>query len=313
MPKVNRTPPSTPQPEVKRASSNPNIPVSPNAPEFSNVSHRTKRLRSEASPVNELMEFKEEIMAMLTKWNANQAATLESFMSKITLELAELKSLHEKVQQIKTEIDDSASLMNNKYEEIKTRMAKLESERSEQGKYISQLEKHIQDMHENHRSSTIEIRNISPKEKEDVGDLSKIVTDMSKTLKVQVKPEDIRDIYRVQSNQSTSKPIVVEFQSVVQKENILRAIREFNKGKPVAEKINSKHINLPGERTSIYVADRLPSSLRKLFYEARKFASVNEFQFCWTKNGKIFLRKKEGEKPVLIRSETCFHDILHAQ
>lgn len=311
MPKVNRTPPSTPTIELLRVSSNSSIVASPSECEFINTQKRSTRPCVDFSPNSELEEFKEEIRAMLTKWNTNQETILQNFMSKITMELVELKAQNDELQNIKTEIEDSAKLMNAKYEEIRTSVGRLEGERSEQRKYIDHLEKQIKDFQENHRPAVIELRNISPKPNENASDLTEIVVGVCRSLEVQVKPEEIRDIYRVQNSQGPSKQIIAEFQSVTLKNAILRAVRDFNKGKPPSEKLNSEHSGLTGERTPIYIADRLPAAARKLFFDARKFAKSNGCQYCWTANGKIFIRKKEGEKPVLILSESSFQNILH--
>lgn len=316
MPKVNRTPPSTPTFELQRTSTNPDIPFVPLDTEFvtsGRGSSKSKRSRPESSPKNELRELKEEIRAMLTKWNVDQEANIKNFTAKITRELTELKLQNEKLQNIRLEIEESASLLNEKYEEIKTRVIKLECERSEQRKHIDNLEKQLQDMQENRRSAVIELRNIPPKEKENGHDLVKVVTDVCKSLQVTVEQTQIRDIYRVQGKQGPTKQIIAEFHSVTMKNSILVAARNFNKGKHIAEKLNSGHIGLTGERVPIYIADRLPARSRQLFYEARKFAKNMEFQYCWTANGKIFLRKKEGEKPIRVHSEKCFLDLQHTQ
>lgn len=312
MPKLNRTPPSTPIIESQRASSSPNITVTSMDAEFVNLTQRSKRPRSETSPSNELSDFKEEIRAMLTKWNSDQETNLKNFTAKITMELAELKLQNEKLQTIRSEIEESAGLMNVKYEEIKTRMTKLECERSDQRKHIDSLERQIQDMQENSRSAVIELRNVPSKKQENGNDLVNMVVDVCKPLQVTVEPSQIRDIYRVQGKQGPTKQIVAEFHSVTIKNNILQAARDFNKGKINKEKINSGHIGFVGECVPIYIADRLPARSRQLFYEARKFAKSKEFQYCWSANGKIFLRKKEGDKSIRIHSEKCFLD-LHTQ
>lgn len=165
-------------------------------------------------------------------------------------------------------------------------------------------------MQENRRSAVIELRNVPSKEKENNNDLIEIVSNVCKSLQVNLEPTQIRDIYRVQNRQGPSKQVVAELHSVMIKNNILQAVRDFNKGKPTTEKLNTGHIGLRGESVPIYITDRLPASSRQLFYEARKFAKTNEFQYCWSSGGKIFLRKKEGEKSIRIYSDKCFHTIL---
>lgn len=313
MPKLKRTPPSTPQIEVQRCHSNPNIPETANEPEFINFTKRMKRPRSESTPSSELSEFKEEIREMLAKWNGNQESTLKKIMSKITAELSEIKAQNEEIKRIKAEIEESASLMSIKYEEMKSRMVKLETERSEQHLYINQLEKKIQDVQECQRSSTIELRNIPIKKEETYEDLIKIISDTGNALNIQVEQAEVRDVYRMQSKQGPTNQIIFELCSVTKKHKMLQAARQFNKGKSNGLKLNSALIGLPGESAPVYISDRLPFSSRQLFHQARKFAKSHNFSFCWISYGKIFLRKKEGDKPVRIISEKTLTELLEKQ
>ncbi|KAJ8737596.1 hypothetical protein PYW08_000191 [Mythimna loreyi] len=312
---VKRTPPSTPKIEVQRASSNPNITDKTRDADLFNITQRSKRPRSESSNsnANELENFKTEIREMLTEWKSDQDASLKTFMSKITHELSELKLQNEKLQDIKIEIQESASLINEKYEEVKLRLDKLENERSEHRKYINKLEMQLKDIQESRRSAVIELRNIAHTEKEDNSHLIKTFVGACTALEVPVDQTEIRDIYRLQGKHGPSKQIIVELHSVTKKNNILSALREFNKGKANTEKLNSGHIGLTGERFPIYIADRPPASIRQLFYETRKFSKSQGYQFCWLANDKIFLRKREGEKSVRIESTQCFNKLQYVE
>lgn len=310
---LKRAPPSTPKIEVQRASSNPNITDKTRDAELLNITQRSKRPRSESSNANDLEDFKTEIREMLTKWKSDQDASLKTFMFKITQELSELKLQNEKLQNVKIEMQESASLINEKYEEVKSRLDKLENERSEHRKYINKLEIQLKDIQESRRSAVIELRNIAPTEKEDNSHLIKTFVGACTALEVPVEQSEIRDIYRLQGKQGPSKQIIVELHSVTKKNNILSALRDFNKGKSNTEKLNSGHLGLTGERFPIYIADRPPASVRQLFYEARKFSKSHGYQYCWLSNDKIFLRKKEGEKSMRIESTQCFNKILHVE
>uniref|UniRef100_A0A2H1W117 SFRICE_025839 n=1 Tax=Spodoptera frugiperda TaxID=7108 RepID=A0A2H1W117_SPOFR len=83
---------------------------------------------------------------------------------------------------------------------------------------------------------------------------------------------------------------------------LITSVRDFNKTHPNDDRLNTKCIGLPGDRRPVYVAEYLPATSRKLFYEAREFAKQKGYKFCWTANGNIFLRKTEGVKQVLVKS-----------
>lgn len=66
---------------------------------------------------------------------------------------------------------------------------------------------------------------------------------------------------------------------------------------------------MDGDRRPIYVAEYLPPSSRRLFFAAREFAKLKEFKFCWTNNGNVFLRKNEGDKQILIKTEQTLREL----
>lgn len=124
-----------------------------------------------------------------------------------------------------------------------------------------------------------------------------------------MKPADLRDIYRLPSKKGSNRPIVAELVTVPQKNRILQAARLFNKGRTIIEKLNTNHIGITGEAKPIYVADHLSTSMRQLFFEARKYANDNNYRFCWSQNNKIFLRKQEGMPLIIIKSLACLKNL----
>ncbi|KAL4721323.1 hypothetical protein ACJJTC_005355 [Scirpophaga incertulas] len=54
----------------------------------------------------------------------------------------------------------------------------------------------------------------------------------------------------------------------------------------------------------IFVSDHLSQRARRLNYLARTFAQEHGFRFCWTSNGRTYLRKNEGERHIRVDSES---------
>lgn len=308
MPNLVRSPPATPilDKDKQLIFSTPDASSYPNEAENSNVTSRSKRLRPDFSPECEWKSFEDKIMSLLTTWKSEQDATL----IKLTSEISDIKRQNEEIQKTNAETLKTIEFLSNDYDLITKSLQKLEQENYEQRNYIMDLEKKVVDLQRSSRCSSIEIRNIPANEKETTSDLTSIVMKTCTTIQPSVKPPELRDVYRLPGKKGSNRPIVAEFLSVLSKNQVLNATRNFNKGLPPAEKLNTGHIGVPGEPKPIYVADHLPGSLRQLFYEARTFRKNNNYDFCWSQNGKIFLREREGMDYIIIKSSSCLKKLL---
>lgn len=135
-------------------------------------------------------------------------------MAKVTSELSELKMQNVRLQSVKSEVETSMELVNVKYEDVKSKLVKLESERCEQINHIGKLEKRIQDLQRLHRPSIIELRNVPTKENESSIDLISMLVSACNSLQLKLEPTEIRDIHRSKNRQGPSKQIIVELHSV---------------------------------------------------------------------------------------------------
>lgn len=308
MPRIQRSPPTTPNTEIQRVRSSPEISATQMDVEadFTNITARnkpSKRLCPDFSPdkPSSTESFENRIMNMLTNWKKEQDTLLKNLAS----DLVEVKQQNKEIKKINSEIEKSIEFINKDFETMKKSIEKMEQERLDQRAYILELEKKVNDLQLNFRSAAIEIRNVPSNDAETIGDLTSILLKTCNTIQVPLKTSDLRDIYRLPGKKELNRPIIAEFLTVPLKVKVLEASRDFNKNRVKVDKLNSAHIGISGDTKPIYVAEHLPSNLRKLFYEARKFATINEYKFCWFQNGRIFLRKKEGEKSTIIQSLSC--------
>lgn len=276
------------------------------------MSTRSKRLRMESSPQategdnNNFNEFKKELMLMLNTWKAEQSATL----SKLVSDVAALKTQCSEIQKSNSEIEASMTFMNAQFDEMKDRIARLELEKKENRDYMILLEKQFEELQQQSRSSSIEVRNVPEKDKEVESDLVRITQALGTTLDVKFSETDIRDIYRRPGKAGTTKSIVVEFNSVQLKNNLLAASRRFNRSRQGSEKLNYEHTGVVGDKRPIYIDEHLPYSTRKLFFHTREFAKKHEFKFCWISNGRVLLRKDSNSKFIHVKTESCLNNTL---
>lgn len=219
----------------------------------------------------------------------------------LTSDIAELKTQNLSIQKSNLEIEKSMLFMNQRFEDMNEQIDSLQKDRKEHLRTIDELEKKVTDIKQCSRGSSIEIRNVPAPDIESTTNLNQVVSNLSSVLQAPIK--GIRDIYRIPGKAVTAKPIVVEFTTVQEKEHFITAAKNFNKARPKDVRLNTTLIGCQGNSQPIYITEYLPSSTKKLFYMAREFAKINKYEFCWTANGKVFLRKVHGAKHTLVKSE----------
>lgn len=244
-------------------------------------------------------------MNMLTTWKKEQDKMLKSLSS----DILEVKQQNREIQKSNSEIEKSIEYINKEYENMRQLIGNMEKDRAEQCTYIAELERKVLDLQNSCRPATIEIRNVPFKEAETSKELTSIVIKTCNAIQADVNESQIRDVYRLPGKKELNRPIVAEFLTVPIKNKVLGASRAFNKDRATKDKLNTGHIGYTGIQKPIYVAEHLPTSMRKLFYEARNFANTNTYKFCWFQNGKIFVRKREGDKSIVISSMSSLTEL----
>lgn len=265
-------------------------------------------------------EFRIELMTMLTTWKGQQEESFASWraeqtsaMSALMNDVAELKRQVHQNLKTTTDIEVGMEYINRSYEDMKNKISLLERERAANTERVISLEKQLHDVQTQSRSATIEIRNVPLKsERETPTDLVSIIKAVGTAVNVELEPTDLRDVYRMPNkygSSTTNTPIVAEFTSVSTRYEFLSSVRRFNKTKNVQDKLNTETIKIAGNKTPIYVDERVSPALRKLLFEARKAAKENGWN-CWHSNGRIFLRKSQNDKPIRITSEQNLSEVL---
>lgn len=281
-----------PKSSPPRVASEPNIQVMAESVEKSNITCRYKRKHGETKEI--LME---EMKELFSNFTAKQDAKLQSL----------LDSINGIIKQ-NNEFRESFAMISEQYEQMKLKLEKVQEERKEELSYIQQLEEKIESLEKSKKSTSIEIRNIPAKKGETKVDLLQVVCAVGKGLNCQILNSEIRDIYRTNTKSSAVKPIIVDFVSVLQKDNLLSSYKNFNKVNK-GNRLSTNHLGLQCPQIPIFIAENLTFKTKRLFYLAREFAKVNEFSFCWTAHGKIYLRKKEGMQSLHVKAESDLRTI----
>ena len=240
---------------------------------------------------------------------------LSDFMTEVKNMFSEIKSYQyvqdKKTEKICTAMDDikaqnltiqsSFEFLSEKYESLKTNLEKSELNNKKNLQYIQTLEQKLEKYERSTRSTCVEIKNVPVVPGESKHDLLTKVNIIAKQINCVIESRDIKDIYRINTKDPTNKIIIVDFVSVMNRENLIQKYRQFNQG---SIKLNTEMFNYNGPKSLIFISENLSQQMKRLFYLARDYAKMNNYRFCWVKNGKVFLKKAEGAPLIYIHNET---------
>lgn len=223
----------------------------------------------------------------------------DSFSSDFESRFNKLHVTVSNIEKQNVEITKSLEFLSVKYDEALNRILALETEKKEDKKQIATLDDKIELLERKSRSTTLEIRNLptrtgDSKKTETKKDLCSTVKEMGRALKVEIQDQDIKDIYRIKSSNESKSTVITELNTTLKKEAILQAIKAFNKGKSNNDKFNTEHLHSGYQKTPIFISESLTKRMQKLFYQAREFARLNNYSFCWISRGIVYLRKAEN-------------------
>lgn len=213
-------------------------------------------------------------------------------------------TLHSSIEEIKQQnsgITQSMEFMSAKYDEVLAKLEHSEKERKKHLEYITVLENRVEQLERVARKSSIEIRNIPKHDHEHKEDLIKIVKNIGMSINVEIHDTDVKDIFRYNSKSSTKMPIVVEFSTVIKKEILLDTVKKLKQESKTY--LSTTHAKIDGPKEPIYISESLTAEIKKLFARARTFANDNNYKYCWTSHGFVYLRKEEGAKAIRLSKE----------
>ncbi|XP_050681186.1 uncharacterized protein LOC126976728 [Leptidea sinapis] len=126
---------------------------------------------------------------------------------------------------------------------------------------------------------------------------------VSKKLGVELEERDIVSAVRVGPKRGMTegaapvkpRPLAVRLSRRAQRDNMLRAAR-------VRRGVNTEGFELPGPTDRFYVNKRLTKTNRQLFYDTRQ-AGTKGWKYVWTRDGRIYARKKNDTEARRIRCE----------
>ncbi|CAH0402538.1 unnamed protein product [Chilo suppressalis] len=255
---------------------------SPSCPAcFANA--RTKRKHEDVSITKEdFIAFKNELIQTLTSWTSD----LDSKLDKMEHSLAQLQSTT-------SDFEMSLQFISQQYEDMQVKIINLEKQCKGNYLFISSLEAKVEDLQYNMKKNNLEIRNLPCEDNESNTDLIQMMINLASSLNCTLQPSDIRHIYRIPGKKGTTRPVILELNSITTKHAILTCVRDYNKSNQT-QKLNYSHFGISGTPSPVYIQDDLTLTSKKLYYMARQLIKQKLYKFCWLAQGK---RRRNLEDP----------------
>lgn len=248
-----------------------------------------KRTRGDVQEV-EMKTFMEEMRTMM----ANQEKKLKCFETTFKDSIKEISNQNK-------DIKASIEFISNMYEEMRMKLENCEQQQKKDRLYIKALEDRLDNVERGMRTSSFEVRNIPQKDTESKDDLIKIVQNIGSVLNTPIETSEIKELFRTKKRNSTNSPIIVELTTVLKKEKIIGSVKKYKQEK--RDLIKTTQISIDGPAVPIHISENLSFKMKRLHFLAREFARTNEYKYCWTSNGNIYIRKTDGQAALRLNNE----------
>lgn len=300
MPKVQRSPPQTPSLLSQSACSsddNMNVTIR-NKNRFSVLNTDNIMTESEADSVNMCKTIQQTLRSMFADFEARQEARLDAIERKVSL----IKSQNDSIKSTNDDIEKSIMDVSSRIESVQNSIVRLEDDRKKLSLEINQINDKCEAMEKNLLKTCVEIRNVPKVKNETKADLFGYLQHLFGTLKIDIRMEYFRDIYRIYNKkENATSSIVMEFANTFFKANILAASKlHYNTLKN--DPLTAKNLGMKNNETRIFISEHLTSKGRHLLYLSRTLKTDKGYSYCWTAGGNVYLRKSDGEPTILVKS-----------
>ena len=213
-----------------------------------------------------------------------------------------LDTYHKGFQEEIKEIKSSQEFLNQKFDELNENINRLSSENkrllieNESLKSqiqcslakATQLEQDQESTNQYLRRECLELHGIPTSIGEDTDDL---VCKMAELLEVDLKADDISISHRLPVNKvGLTPPIIAKFARRSVRDKLYQARRNL-------KNYNSTNLGFD-HKNNLYVNESLTPSSRNILKQAKEIQRQFKYQFVWTKNGRVLMKKDYDADPV---------------
>lgn len=273
----------------------------------SNITQRKRKQEDEnkCSIENIMIEMKSMFNSLVNQQTEQNKKidSLQTALDEIWSQNTIIKSQNSEIRTQNSDLQKSIEFLSHKYDDAVKKIENLQAECKGSKEVIKVLENRLDYLERQARVASLELKNIPLSTPENKATLIGIVEKIGHIVNNPVTGNEVKEIFRIKTKNTDSPgSVIVDFVSSSIKERFFKSIKTYNKENK-HNRLNTSLLQNSGPKTSIYVSEALTAKSKRLHYLAREFIKNSDFEHCWTSNGKIYVRKREGLPSRLISSE----------
>ena len=222
-------------------------------------------------------------------------------------EIIELKNsqqfLSAQYDQLKTNYDKLKATNKNQVTELhnlKSQSAAIEAHNSKEAEKLDAIEQYG-------RRQNLEIKGVPFHEGEDT---KKIAIEVAKLLNTTLSPNDISTSHRLPARNGSSKSSKTSMSPKDDNPPSSIIVRFVNRdvrnrmyhNRQMTRNMDLNQFCVKGTQ-QIFINENLTHTRKQLFWKTKQKAKEAKFQFFWTNNGNIYVKKSEMTDPILIKND----------
>lgn len=242
----------------------------------SNRDWKCKGCRSSSNQANVSTSMDNELIRKLTE-------ELSSFRLEITELRTSVQFMSDKVDssnKLMLDIKQEISALRKENEELRIKNQNLTSD-------VLELKDRVRSLEQYSRRNNLEISGVPETPKEDTISLLK---DIAISIGVELDETQINATHRIPSfNKRRPPPIIVQFHQKMIKDTWIKKFKE-------TKSLSAKQVNSTYPDQRIYISDHLSPENKQFLAKLKAKCREVGYKFAWTRDGKFFARKNEGDR-----------------
>lgn len=244
---------------------------------------RTKRDADVGKTLQEINKKLSELMTV--KENVDSLMTMKEKVDTLMTVKTTVDSIESSVQMMSDNYDEVLKEMKQQSKDIadlKRRVVKIETDNDSQE--VQKLKQEVNRLEQYNRRHNLEIHGLPRSDNED---LLCNINGLAKHLKLQELSEgDVDGIHRLPAKDGKIPAVLVRFVSRMTRDHWLKQ-RGY----------------LRETKSDVRLFDNLTAQNKRLLWMMRSKAEEKHYQFAWQKDGRMYVRKKQGERAIKIECE----------
>ncbi|CAG9136586.1 unnamed protein product [Plutella xylostella] len=234
--------------------------------------------------------------------------SLQSFIIK-TMHTTILGEFKKTIETMSTEFTQATDFLAAELKDVLIKLKtatktieNLKNENSVLSIKVADLTNRVASVEQHARECNVEIDCVPENRNENIVE---VVKKIAHTVSYDLANDDIRSCFRISKmNKQSDRPrsIIAKLPSSRCRDELLAAVKVFNKSAPHSDKLSTSHLGIQGDKRFIFVSEHLSPVNKSLHAATRRIVKERGLKHCWVRNGQILVRKTDFSPIIIIKN-----------